>query len=192
MSTLYVIRHGQTAWNAQGRMQGQRNIPLDNTGRAQARAYGRILSGAAENTADFEFVASPLGRARETMALIRAELGLPPHDYALEPRLKEVRFGDWEGRTRKTLREEFPDMLAARDADGWNFCPPNGESYAQMSKRVADWLSGVQKNTVTVAHGGVIRILQVLITNAPRRRAPDLPAPQDQIMCLNDNRIEWI
>ena len=192
MPEIYVIRHGQTEWNAQTRMQGQRNIPLNDIGRAQARAYGRILSAAVKNAADFDFVSSPLGRARETMALIRTELGMPPDDYRLDPRLKEVKFGDWEGRTRAGLNKDAPHLLAERDAAGWNFCPPNGESYAQMSNRVADWLSAICTNTIMVAHGGVIRILQVLITNAPRRRGPNLPAPQDKIMRIKDNRIEWI
>ncbi len=174
------------------RMQGQRNIPLNDKGRAQARAYGRILAGAVKNTADFEFVSSPLGRARETMALIRAELGLIREDYRLDPRLKEVRFGDWEGRTRAGLHKDAPDLLNARDADGWNFCPPNGESYAQMSERVAEWLSSTRNNTIMVAHGGVIRILQVLIISAPRQHAPNLPAPQNKIMRIKDNRLEWI
>ncbi len=192
MPEIYVIRHGQTEWNAQKRMQGQRNIPLNNKGRAQARAYGGILSGAVKNAVDFAFVSSPLGRARETMALIRAELGLIPDDYRLDPRLKEVRFGDWEGRTRAGLHKEVPHLLAARDAEGWNFCPPNGESYAQMSERVGDWLNATRKNTIMVAHGGVMRILQVLIINAPRQHAPNLPAPQDKIMRIKDNRLEWI
>ncbi|HHK75024.1 MAG TPA: histidine phosphatase family protein [Rhizobiales bacterium] len=192
MPILYVIRHGQTGWNAQRRMQGQRNIPLNNVGRAQARAYARILSTMLTGLDHLDYVASPLGRARETMALIRTELGLKGEGYRLDPRLKEVKFGDWEGRTRDNLRKEAPELLAARDADGWNFCPPNGESYAHMSKRVASWLHSTREDTVMVAHGGVIRILQVLVAGAPRQHAPNLPAPQDRIMRIKDNRLEWI
>jgi len=189
---IYVIRHGRTAWNAEKRMQGQRNIPLDDTGRAQARNYARILSAALKDADRFDHVASPLGRARETMALIRSELGLRGEGYRLDPRLKEVKFGDWEGHSRENLRRQSPELLAARDADGWNFCPPNGESYAQMSKRVASWLRSVRENTITVTHGGVIRILQVLILDAPRQHAPNLPAPQDKVMRIKDNRLDWI
>ncbi len=192
MPCLYVIRHGQTSWNAQSRLQGQRDIPLNDIGRAQARKNGQTLSRLLKQPQGFDFVASPLVRASETMELIRVELGLPKTGFQFDERLKEVDFGDWEGRTRGGLLSEVPELLTWREADGWNFRPPNGESYAQMSKRIAAWLNSVGKDTVMVAHGGVLRILQVLIINAPREQAPDLPAPQDQVMQIIKNRIEWI
>ncbi len=192
MSYFYVIRHGQTDWNAQSRLQGQRDIPLNDIGRAQARKNGQTLLRLLKQPQDFDFVASPLIRASETMGLIRGELGLPKNSFHRDERLKEVSFGDWEGHTRRQLLREVPELLARREADGWNFCPPNGESYAMMSNRISAWLENVQKDTVMVAHGGVLRILQILITNAPRQRAPELPAPQDQVMQIIKNRIEWI
>ena len=192
MPYLYVIRHGQTGWNAEARLQGQRDIPLNDTGRAQARKNGKTLLRLLKQPQDFDFVASPLIRAGETMELIRGELGLAKTGFRDDERLKEVDFGDWEGRTRAWLLAETPELLKKREADGWNFCPPNGESYARMSTRVAAWLNDVQKDTVMVAHGGVLRILQVLVAGAPPRAAPELPAPQDQVMQIIKNRIEWI
>ena len=100
----YMIRHGQTAWNAEGRLQGQKDIPLNDTGRAQAAGNGRALKAILRDTvSDFDFVASPLGRTRETMELLRGAMGLDPSAYRTDPRLVEVSFGDWEGHTLPEL-----------------------------------------------------------------------------------------
>src|SRR5262245_52127631 len=99
--TLYYIRHGETDWHVAGRLQGQRDVPLNTRGRAQASHCGNILrelfAPSGRDPADLDYVSSPLGRARETMELTRVALGLSPNGYHLEPRLAEISFGDWEG-----------------------------------------------------------------------------------------------
>lgn len=189
---LYVVRHGRTPWNAETRLQGQRDIPLDDFGRGQARGNGRLLARLLGRADGFAFIASPLIRARETMELLRGEMGLPPDVYTCDARLKEVRFGDWEGLTRESLQTTCPELLAAREADGWGFTPPAGESYAAMSLRIAGWLRSVRRDSVVVAHGGVLRILQVLVAQAPHAHAPTLPAPQDQVMRIRGRQIKWL
>src|SRR4029453_10048898 len=96
--TLYSLRHGQTDWNRAQRYQGQRDIPLNATGRSQAisngRALTRVLGGEAET---IDYVASPLMRARETMELMRRQLGLSAYDYRTDDRLREIHYGHWEG-----------------------------------------------------------------------------------------------
>ena len=109
---IYMIRHGQTAWNAEGRLQGQKDIPLNYTGRAQAAGNGHALKallGAA--VSDFDFVASPLGRTRETMEILRRAMGLDPLAYRTDKRLVEVSFGDWEGHTLEELMAMTPDRV---------------------------------------------------------------------------------
>ena len=96
---VYFVRHGQTDWNAEHRLQGQADIALNALGRAQATRNGRKLAELIADPADFDFVASPLGRTRETMELVRAAMGLEPHGYRTDPRLIEVHFGDWQGHT---------------------------------------------------------------------------------------------
>src|SRR3990172_9980252 len=96
--TLYFVRHGETDWNLAKRYQGQRDIPLNATGRAQAARNGRVLAqtlGADATT--FDYVASPLARARETMEIVRRELALAPEEYRTDERLKEIHYGHWEG-----------------------------------------------------------------------------------------------
>src|SRR6185312_12901881 len=89
--TLYFIRHGETDWNRDQRYQGQRDIPLNATGRGQAARNGKVLAGAlGERAAGLDYVASPLERARETMQIVRRELGLPPDAFRTDDRLKEV------------------------------------------------------------------------------------------------------
>src|SRR5262249_1407310 len=97
---LYYVRHGLTDWNAGGRLQGQLDIPLNKTGRAQAAHSAEILRDLFERDGrrpqDFDYVSSPLKRASETMDIVRAVLGLTPGDYVREPRLCEIGFGEWE------------------------------------------------------------------------------------------------
>ena len=92
-----MIRHGQTDWNAIRRLQGQKDIPLNDFGRQQAVGNGKLLAQLlGEQATDFDYVASPLGRTRETMELMRGAMGLDPKAYRTDDRLIEVSFGDWE------------------------------------------------------------------------------------------------
>jgi probable phosphoglycerate mutase len=163
MPTIYFIRHGETDWNRERRLQGQRDIPLNELGRSQATRCGLILrdlfgkNGHAGTSLDF--VSSPLGRARETMELMRMELGLEPGRYRTDPRLKEMSFGRWEGYTFADLQAREAEALAARERDKWGFVLPDGESYAQLMVRVRAWYESVTADTVVAAHGGVARAL---------------------------------
>ncbi len=99
LPVLVFIRHGETDWNVEGRLQGRRDIPLNDTGRWQARRNGTAIMAAMPEAGGFDFVASPLSRSRETMEILRAAMGLPPQGYATDDRLKELTFGAWEGFT---------------------------------------------------------------------------------------------
>ena len=160
---LYYVRHGQTDWNFERRLQGQHDIPLNALGRKQAVQCGRILRDlfARDNRSagDFDYCASPLGRARVTMELMRAELGLDPETYRTDARLMEMSFGRWEGFTAAELQVREAPALAARERDKWNFALPGGESYAQLLVRIRAWYETVARDAVVAAHGGVARAL---------------------------------
>ena len=117
------------------------------------------------------FIASPLIRTRQTMELARAALGLPPARYALEPALKELTFGEWEGLTWPQVAKRDPAGARAREADKWNFAPPDGESYAMLAARLQPWLD--------VAPGRLLRRLarrrRPRADDADRRRQPAQP-----------------
>ena len=192
---IYLTRHGQTDWNAEERFQGQRDIPLNETGRAQARANGETLRGLLGAAEGFDFVSSPLGRTRETMEIVRAAMGLDPHAYRTDERLKELSFGAWEGLTMPEIEARTArDVQDAREADKWNFRPPGerAESYADLAGRIEGWLSGVREPTVAVIHGGVVRTLFHLIGGLNETDAAHADTPQDRVLRIEGNMIGWL
>lgn len=192
---IFFIRHGQTDWNAEGRFQGQHDIPLNDRGRAQARQNGLYLAHLlANNAAAFDYVASPLGRTRETMELLRGAMQLDPSAYSTDERLIELSFGAWEGQTLEELEEGYPDAMKRREGDKWHFQPPgdDAESYEILSWRIAGWLDSVTVPTICVTHGGVIRALLKLTGAATAREAASTDIHQDRIMKLENGRLGWI
>jgi broad specificity phosphatase PhoE len=150
---VYLARHGQTAYNHEGRFQGQQAIPLDDVGRAQAAEL-------AERAAGYGFAAlwcSPLLRARETADAVAARIGLEPREDA---RLMETDAGDWTDLSFAEVRATSPelfDAFAAADAD---FAFPGGESFAHQEVRVDAVLADVEAGplpALVVCHGMVIR-----------------------------------
>ena len=160
---LYFIRHGETDWNRERRLQGQHDIPLNSLGRVQASRCGELLRDLLERNGrtagDYDYVASPLGRARETMELMRAAMGLEPGAYRTDARLMEMSFGRWEGFTFAELQAREASALAERERDKWGFVLPGGESYAQLQIRVRAWYESLDRDSVVSAHGGVCRAL---------------------------------
>lgn len=193
--TIYVIRHGQTDWNAEARLQGGQDIPLNALGRRQATENGRALGQMIGTDTDrFQFVSSPLGRARETMERVREAMGLDPKAYAIDRRLIEISFGDWEGLTLEEVEDRYPGVLADRDADKWHYLPPGerAESYEMLSDRVQDWLKSLNDPTVCVCHGGVMRTLFRMIEGLDAAEASNLPIHQDRIARIIDGRMAWL
>ena len=191
--TLYYVRHGETDWNRDQRYQGQRDIPLNATGRSQAVRNGRALAEAlGKEAAVIDYVASPLLRARETMYLMRAELGLPPRGYRTDDRLREIHYGHWEGELWNELPAKDPQGFAAREADKWGWRPTGGESYRDLSERVADWLGVVERDAVVAAHGGVMRVLRGLSMRLQPAEIFLLDVPQDKVLIVEAGHTSWL
>jgi broad specificity phosphatase PhoE len=191
--TIYYIRHGETAWNAEGRLQGVQDIPLNDLGRKQAACAGGILAGLfardGRSETSLNFVASPLGRARSTMELVRGSLNLPPGDYAVDDRLREIAYGQWEGSTLSQMQAADPDVFAARQADKWTVPPPGGESYAAVQARMSDWYRQLTADTVAVAHGGTARALMVVLGIETSDSAADLTIEQGAVYVFGDGGL---
>ncbi len=155
---LYFIRHGQTDWNAQYRFQGRRDIPLNEKGKSEARRNGQRLAEIVPDPSDMALFCSPMTRTRQTLAGILEASGwqdLPWADSVVfDPRLVEITFGDWEGWTKQEIKKNDPENYKARAKDKWSACPPNGESYAELSERIRPWLHSLTGPTIVVAHGG--------------------------------------
>jgi broad specificity phosphatase PhoE len=152
---VVLLRHGRTEWNATGRFQGQLDSPLDVMGRAQA-ATAAVAVAPMEPDA---IVSSDLSRTADTAAAVSAEVGLP---VSLDPRLREIDLGAWQGLTRAEAREKFPDEYASWQA-GSDARRGDGETYAEVGARasecVLEWLDklGPGATLVAVTHGGTAR-----------------------------------
>jgi probable phosphoglycerate mutase len=191
--TLYFVRHGETDWNRAQRYQGQMDIPLNATGRAQAARNGRALAAAlGMRASELDYVASPLGRARETMEIMRRELGLARGGYRTDDRLREIHYGHWEGELWSDLPAKDPVGFADREADRWGWEPRGGESYRALSERVARWVDEIEGDVVVAAHGGVMRVLQGLVLALEPAEIFRLEVPQDKVLVFEGGGAHWL
>jgi broad specificity phosphatase PhoE len=171
--TLYVVRHGETDWNAALRLQGQTDIPLNDKGRGQAARNGAALR-----------------------TVLAANLDVAPKVYPTDDRLKEIAFGIWEGKTWADI-DSFTDNTGQRRVDNpYDWQPEGGESYAQLSDRVAGWLKTVTRSSIVVTHGGVTRVLRGQVLGLDPAKIAELPVPQDKILVLQasstQNTMTWL
>ena len=151
---LYLLRHGQTDWNLAGQLQGQTDIPLNDTGRSQARIAKGQLGGVC-----FDAVyASPLSRTLETAQIAS---GWPSDSIQPEQRLKEICFGPWEGQRAQDLGPDFAPFFH----DPARYLPaPGGESLATLMERTGNFVQFVQQHhagqtVLAVSHGAALHAL---------------------------------
>jgi len=191
--TIYYIRHGETAWNALGRLQGMQDIPLNDLGRRQAAEAGSILGDLlardGRDQAQLFYVASPLGRARATMELARGAIDLPPNDYAIDARLREIAYGTWEGSTLAEAQIADPVLFAKRQSEKWTVSSPGGESYVEVERRMRDWYNELRADTVAVAHGGTARALMVALGIETPQSASELFVEQGVVYVFSDGGV---
>jgi probable phosphoglycerate mutase len=128
------------------------------------------------------------------MQRLRKAADLDPNGYSIEERLKEISFGDWEGWTNAEIAATKPEQVEEREADKWDFVPPgvNAESYEILSGRVGSWLNELDRPTVAVCHGGVIRCIFKLTGALDKQDAARLDIPQDKLLKYADGRLEWV
>ncbi len=188
-ATFYLLRHGETVWNREGRLQGQRDSPLTARGIAQAGALGDLLGREIAEPRRFTIVASPLGRAWQSAVIVAERLGLDPRHIAFDGRLKECGFGAWEGKTPEELE---PGAWARREADRWNYRSPGGESCALVAERIAAWLAEVPPDArwIVVGHGLAGRIIRGLYAGLDEAEIPQLAEPQEALYRLRGGRVE--
>lgn len=187
---LYLLRHGQTEWNRDRRLQGQGNSPLTDLGRQQAGLMADLLAREISEPSKFRLVSSPLQRARETAAVVAARLGLP---LEFDPRLAEIALGEWEGRFYAEVQRECGHLLEGTTRYDWFFRAPGGETLEMMSARLSEWIeeTGAQP-TIAVAHGLSGRILRGRYAGMNREAMLSQPVPQDGIYCLQRGAITFL
>jgi broad specificity phosphatase PhoE len=191
---IYLFRHGETEWNAERRAQGRLDSPLTAAGREQARVMGHALMRELR-TAGYEpsgvvVRASPLGRVRETLAIAAAAAGLSHDAGSLDHRLREVSWGDWDGLNIAEIEARWPDAMAARRRDRWNYVPPGGENYVMAVERARPALDDIlalagERPVAVFAHGAIGRVMRGLFLGVPESEIMAMDQPQDAFYRLH-------
>lgn len=152
---IAFLRHGPTAWNEEGRLQGMTDVPLSPRGRGLVVTWRVPFES-------WRWMCSPLARARETAALIGA-----PSTLVIEPALREMAYGQWEGQTLADLRAREPQGMRDAETRGLDMVPPGGESPRQVMGRLRPWIAATVaqgEDVIAVSHKGVIRVVLAMAT----------------------------
>ena len=185
---IYLVRHGQTEFNRERRIQGHVDSPLTELGVRQAHAVGRLLRDLIREPMGWRIVSSPLGRAHATAELISQRLGGLPVE--LDDRLKEMSWGAHDGRLRSDLEAEHPETFGKT---GWAFDAGSGETYEAVAERVGDWLASLppepERRVIAVSHGISGRVLRGLYADLPRNLAGQQDVPQDAVYLLQHGGV---
>jgi len=191
-----MLRHGETAWNTERRMQGSKNSDLTARGRVQALAMARTLRAELDGApGPTLFLRSPLGRTRETSEIIGRELGLSSSDWREDIRLAELSYGSWEGFSWAEIEMTHPTALADWRADPHGYCPPGGETHSDLRQRCETMLteiSAAATRTVVVSHGVSGAVIRGLNLGLDARAMFVLEKPQDaffRLLAGHEHRI---
>ena len=191
---MYLCRHSETVWNREGRLQGQNNSPLTDHGYRQAENLGRTLKRKIKRLEEFPLIASPLKRTRQTAEIVCTIIARDPSTILYEDRLMEISWGDWEGYTKPEIENRWPGVFDRRRNNKWEFQPPNGESYAELSERIASWLANVSEadNLIVITHGATGRAIRQLYGQISTSEAINLGEPQDALFLLSNGNISEV
>lgn len=168
-------------------MQGHGDSALTSRGVAQSRQVGRTLRELIGDPLDYALWASPLGRARQTAAIVSEMLGREHRSFRHGEELKEMSFGEWEGLTREEIERRGPDGWARREREKWSFVPPGGESYAMLAERARRWLETVagEPRLIVVTHGNFGRVLRGIYLDLTPAETVALDGPHDALFRLS-------
>ena len=165
----FIARHGETVFNAAGRLQGDRpHTPLTRAGFLQADEMGNALQHVLGHRPALTLWASPTGRALQTLAVIAEYVGLDWHQTKTDPRLSEIAMGSWGGRYYRDVIAEVGDVVDR--STGLLLPAPDGESYPQIAARVSAWLAETDEDEgdrLVIMHGISSRVLRGVLTGLP-------------------------
>lgn len=189
---IYLLRHGQTVWNVEGRYQGQLDSPLTKKGEEQAKENAQKLSKYIE-VKKVKLFSSPLGRAKSTAEIIARFNDIKSSDIIFKEELQEVSYGIFEGKTKEICRTEYAKVFAAREADKFNYVLEDGESYDKVYMRLHHWLNLVKDEEVivVVAHEMINRALRGIYCDLEPEEMLRLRQANDVLIKL-ENRSEKI
>ena len=188
---IYLLRHGQTEYNAERRIQGQCDSPLTALGREQASMLGSLLGEElGDLRATVPILSSPLGRAVASAEIVREQAGIAA-PISMDERLMEIGCGSWEHLTRPEIAGLHPGFSGAESfMQGWRDYCPDGETLHQAMARAEEWLAWAEGRTVVaVAHGIIGIILRALHERIDSENMLTMPCPQDRIYRLAGGEV---
>jgi broad specificity phosphatase PhoE len=186
---IYFIRHGETDWNKQNRIQGQIDVPLNDTGHLQAAEVARCLKEYLGSAQIDRFVVSPLTRARQTMGYVARAFDISETHVEITPAMTELAFGVWEGKTFQEFHDHADCPKTPLQRFHWR--PEDGESYEDGLDRVQQWIGRIDGPTVIVAHGAIGRCLIGLVSDLEPEQLVSAKTPQGCFCRLQNGQIDW-
>ncbi|RZP64496.1 histidine phosphatase family protein [Vibrio vulnificus] len=190
MRQFFILRHGQTQFNAEQKLQGHCNSPLTEKGQHQALSVGRVLQAHLES-GSYRVYSSSLGRALQTAEIVCLQLGYAADEIIADDRLKEFSLGDWEQKTLPELQATLPDLLDEAD---WYLQAPNGEHYEQVQQRLSQWLDTLPETGrfVVVSHGLTGIVLRGMLLGLDYQQVWQQDLPQDAFFKIVNGQVERV
>jgi len=194
VEAIYLVRHGETEWNREGRLQGRSNSALTARGLKQAHGTGMLLRQLINAGDGIPIIVSPLERAFRTAEAICGPLDRDVASLRIDDLLQEISFGRWEGMTFAEIAVADPENWRRFEQDRWNIAPPGGESYAMVAERARQWMHAALgiKQKIVVAHGEFGRVLRGIYCDMAPDEMFALDVPQDVVFRLSNGMIDRI
>lgn len=184
---IYLMRHGQTEWNVEHRMQGQLDSQLTPKGEAQAILMGQILAREVPDPENYKMYTSPLGRTMQTSELVAKNFNFTPQKDDL---LMEVFVGSWSGLLRADIVRDNPEL--EKEKAPYMYFSSDGESYEDLTARAKKWLDGVSEQSIVVSHGQIGFIIRALYTGIPYEDIFAKGPSQDGVYLLENGKESFL
>ena len=186
---ILLLRHGETFWNREARIQGHMESDLTPLGERQATAMAGLVADLVRREAgEFRLISSPIGRAMRTAGMVAEATGLT---IEVDPLLSEIACGEWEGKLRTDIAHHHPEIFATRE---WFFGAPNGETFEDVTARAVSWLSTLasepERRVIAVSHGVSGRLLRGAYAGLDRQATLDQDVPQTAVYRLQNGQID--
>ena len=192
---IFLLRHGETVWNLERRVQGWKDSPLTPLGLEQAHHYGLRLLTLLRPANGYRLLSSPLGRALHTASIVAEVLGRKTDEIATDERLMEMGWGRWDGMTAAEIEAQDPELWRARIEDRWTRPPPGGgETQQDILDRATGWLASIEPGArlVVVAHGALGRAVRCAYLGLEPAAMLELDQPQDAFFRLSGGVVTRI
>jgi probable phosphoglycerate mutase len=189
--SIFLLRHGQTVFNAQQRLQGHCNSSLTDLGQQQATTIGLSLKNKLANKRQWTIYSSPLGRAMQTATIVAEQIGIDSDKIVQDIRLQEFCLGDWEKAYIPDLKAQQPRLCEQRD---WYLMAPNAESYYGVKDRIEDFLADVSvpENIIIISHGLTGAVFRGVYAGMTYSEVFSQDLPQDAYFLLANDKISRI